>query len=176
MRLPSVVVVALALVANSGVHVLAMFAGGRQSDAQLERMAKIDRFAWDGPLFLPRDADAPQIRALARVVREKSGTGVVNQVPVRYTTLTFEGGLVVTYRTFGAPAQSQVIDLTISCSRWAVKDGLGVGAPATRVVQTLGAVRRTRDGWLKYSGETEHVDFLINQDRVSKVVFTYYAD
>jgi hypothetical protein len=148
-----------------------------QLQSALEHMAKVDRFVWDGPGFLPHDS-VERVRKLDRIVHEESKTvqDPNAQLPVRYTTLKFENGLEVSFRTFGTPIQMQFTGVTVSSTKWPVNQGLGVGAPLTRVREVLGTPDEASDLWIKYAGETEKVAFLVKDGRVSSVVFSYYAD
>jgi len=148
-----------------------------QLQSALEHTAKVDRFVWDGTRFLPRDS-VERVRELDRVVHEESKTvqDPNAQLPVRYTTLKFENGLEVSFRTFGTPIQMQLTRVTVSSTKWPLNQGLGVGAPLARVREVLGTPDEASDQWIKYAGETEKVAFFVKDGRVSSVVFSYYAD
>ena len=149
-----------------------------QFQANLDRMARIDSFAWAGPTFLRQDSTVEKVRALDRITREQTQTELspIDRKPIRYTTLKFENGLEMQFRTFDTPTKLQVLKVALSSAKWPVSEGLGVGAPVARVVRLLGAGKQTPDSWLQYSGETEHVDFLIKDGLISSVVFTYSSD
>lgn len=161
---------------------LCLIAGGVSAadpalEAQLKRMATIDRFVWDGPEFLPRDS-VERLRSLAPVVSE---TSKVEKNPhadgeVTYTTITFKNRLEIRFRTFGAPLKLQYIRVTVAAARWPIKHGLGVGSPLSRVLEVLGQPSEKGPDWISYKGETEEVVFALRDERVTKVVFDYYAD
>jgi hypothetical protein len=150
----------------------------RQVVSALDALARVDRFASEGPRFLPRDGTAEQIRGLERVIDEESTR---RRSPhdgslIRYVRLKFDHGLEVTFREVEGSPRVQVTQVVVSGQRWAIADRLGVGAPVARVLGVLGQpVNRTKST-LSYQGETERVRFRVRDARVVSVTFEYYAD
>ncbi len=145
-------------------------------ERMLERMHRIDQCAWDSSKFLPKSAE--RLRTVDRVSREESEVLKDHNCDcdVRYTKLTFQSGLAVSFRTFGQPAQTQITGLVISSPRWPVAGGLDVGALEVRVRQVFrepSGVRRTQ---LTFKGETEPVSFSFKNVRVVAVAFDNYTD
>jgi hypothetical protein len=139
-------------------------------------MARIDEFAWRGPVFLKSAAPA-DIRSLGRIVSESSEV-VAN--PNAEGTITYRifrlDGLEVRQRSFGSPAQHQLVSVTVASDKWTIKDGLNVGAPVSRVVKILGTPSKRGDAALEYMGESESVVFRTKHNRIVRVEFIYYAD
>lgn len=154
-----------------------LFAETPPINTQFERMAQIDQFVWEGLPFLPKKT-ASKLRQLGHIVRDVSNTETNAYFgdAITYKTITFSNGLEVYFRTFGSPPELQYIRITVTSSRWPVKDGLIVGSPRARILEKLGLPSEEGDGWISYSGETEQVTFALKSKRVSKIIFDFYTD
>ena len=144
---------------------------------QQERMSRIDNFVWDGPEFLAKPT-VERIRSLDRIAKEvtQKAPNPYSKDTILFTTLTFEHGLEIAYRTFGKPLQLGLIQVVISSPRWPVKHGLNVGAPIARVTEILGEPFHTSATQLFYKGETEEAIFTFKNGLINSVDLGYYAD
>ncbi len=143
----------------------------------LNRRPVVDRFAWEGPIFL-KEKSIEAIRALGKIRYETTetisnphGEGVIH-----LDRVTFSEGLEIYVRTFGSPVQTQILHVTITSPKWPVKDGLNVGAPVSRAIDVLGEPARKDRERLMYFGETEQVIFLTKGGTIKSVEFLYYVD
>lgn len=142
----------------------------------MERMAKIDNFAYAGPKFLDKKMVSPSyIRSLGKVTREKSTVKMQYDRRVKYSSLTYEDGLEIDFRTFGKPEQTQILWVRVTSSKWPIESGLIIGAAADRVVALLGEPDERSDERLAYSGESEHVEFRVRAGYVVEIRFNYYS-
>lgn len=146
-------------------------------DAQIERMSRIDRFAWDGPKFLP-NSSLENLRKLDRIASETSKTepNPYDEGLVRYTNIRFKHGLEVNVRTFGSPEQMQYIRVIISSPRWPMQHDLAVGVSIDKVISFLGGPDKKDRDWISYSGETEQVVFSTKRGKITSVIIDRYAD
>ena len=146
-------------------------------DAQMERLSRIDRFAWDGPKFLP-NSSLEDLRKLDGIESETSKTepNPYGEGFIRYTNIRFKHGLEVNVRTFGSPEQMQYIRVIISSPRWSMQHGLVVGAPIEKVVSLFGPPDKRDTDWISYAGETEEVVFSTKRGKIMSVVIDRYAD
>ncbi len=143
----------------------------------LNRRPVVDRFAWEGPIFL-KEKSIEAIRALGKIRYETTetisnphGEGVIH-----LDRVTFSEGPEIYVRTFGSPVQTQILHVTITSPKWPVKDGLNVGAPVSRAIDVLGEPARKDRERLMYFGETEQVIFLTKGGTIKSVEFLYYVD
>lgn len=146
-------------------------------DALMEHQSRIDRFAWDGPKFLP-NSSLENLRKLDRITNETSETepsphdgGVI-----RYTNIRFKHGLEVNVRTFGNPEQMQYIRIIISSPRWPMQHNLSVGAPIDKAISLLGPPDKREKNWISYTGETEEIAFSTKHGKIISVIIDRYAD
>ena len=146
-------------------------------EPQLDRMATIDRFVLDGPLFLKRTS-GEDVRDLGEVASESTET-VPNphaEGSIRYTKLRFKDGLEIYFRSFGVPVQVQFIEVTVTSPKWPIKHGLNVGVPVDDVLRVLGEPTKKSAEEIAFTGETDQVIFHIKDAHVIQVQFLYYAD
>lgn len=143
----------------------------------LNRRPVVDRFAWEGPIFL-KEKSIEAIRALGKIRHETTETisNPHREGVIHLHRITFSEGLEIYVRTFGSPVQTQIIHVTITSPKWPVKDGLNVGAPVSRVIDVLGEPARKDHERVMYFGETEQVIFLTKRGTIKSVEFLYYAD
>lgn len=153
------------------------FAQAADENVELGKLEAIDRFAWDGPLFLKAESEK-DVRKLGEVRGESSEVVPNPHVDgtIKYTKLEFKGGLKIFFRTVGPRAVVQFLSVTVSSPKWPIKSELNVGAPLARVLTVLGAPNERKGEEVVYFGMTEQVIFRINNERVSEVEFSYYAD
>jgi hypothetical protein len=142
----------------------------------LNRRPVVDRFAWEGPIFL-KEKSIEAIRSLGKIRYETTETISNPHVEgvIHLHRITLSEGLEIYVRTFGSPVQTQIIHVTTS-PKWPVKDGLNVGAPVSRAIDVLGEPARKDHERLMYFGETEQVIFLTKSGTIKRVEFLYYAD
>jgi len=145
-------------------------------DDQSTRESKIDRFAWDGPLFL-KDKSLPALRRLGQLKAESVQKAANRHNPAQtdeFRTLRFDG--LEIYGFVGASQELWPIHVTITDVHWKVLHGLDVGAPSERVLNVLGQPKEMTGNIMTYQGETERVDFHVSKNRITKIEFHYYLD
>lgn len=142
--------------------------------ARMERMELIDRFVYDGPLFL-KDKSLPALRKLGRLQNEKMEKHPNRYIPgqaVEYITLTYDG--LEIYGDVRERNRLAPILVVVTGSTWNIKHNLSVGAPMSRVIKALGEPINTNNHALRYCGETECVSFMVKDGKISKIEFDYY--
>ena len=150
-------------------------------DQIFERMAKIDRFVWEGAVFL-NDVSLQQIRELGELeeeVRKDIDNPHHAGEKIPYYTFRFKDGLVVVCRNVSrnnSEEHIQFVSVSITSPRWPVLNNLNVGGKVVDIKTHLGAPSNDTGERLEYQGETEEVRFGYINDSITKVDFLYYAD
>ena len=146
-----------------------------------ERMAKIDRFARDGPTFLAGASlqDIRDLGALEEEVRTDEDNPYYAGEIILYYTFRFEEGLVVVCRDVSrknSGERIQFIFVSITSPRWPIRNNLNVGENVKDIYQHLGTPNEDTGERLDYLGETEEIRFSYIENSITRVDFLYYAD
>jgi hypothetical protein len=141
---------------------------------------KIDEFVYQGPLFLGQNSSRKslsEIRQLGEIKNESvkyANNPHVEGEKIEFRTFVFEGLVlygVVDKQNFYA------ITIIITNPKWKILYDLNVESPASRVPAALGQPPRPMQGPVeRFSGQTESVDFTIDNGKIAKIEFNYYFD
>jgi hypothetical protein len=141
-----------------------------------DRQALIDRFVYDAPLFI-RGKSLPALRKLGPLKKERVDRRPNPHDPLKtieYRTLEFKGltliGFVLDHNNL------EIIQITVTDSRWKIRDGLNVGSPAAGIEKILGKPTGEDKNAREYCGETECVVFGMKKGRIAKIELNYYSD
>src|SRR5207249_10441382 len=121
-------------------------------EEQSTRESKIDRFAWDGPLFL-KDKSLPALRRLGQLKAETVEKAANRHNPAQtdeFRTLRFDG--LEIYGFVRASQEFWPIHVTITNVHWKVLHGLDVGAPSERDLKVLGQPKEMTGNIMTYQG------------------------
>ena len=142
-----------------------------------DRLHRIDEFVWDGCLFMKGRQSLHQVAALSTLLKEKIEQAPNRHVPGQineYRTLTFDGlelyGLVKPNKEF------RTITTVITSSKWKVRHRLDIGTNAGRIEKILGPPMTRENAVLRYEGESERVNFYVENGIIKKVEFLHYVD
>ncbi len=142
-----------------------------------DRLHRIDEFVWDGRLFMKGRLSLQQVTALSTVLKQEIAQAPNRHLPGQineYRTLVFEGlelyGLVTPTQEFWT------ITTVITSSKWKVRHGLGIGTSASRIENVLGPPMERANGVLRYEGESERVNFHVENGVITKLEFVHYVD
>jgi hypothetical protein len=145
-------------------------------EAMQARLARVDEFAWHGPLFIHSEL-LESVRSLGPLLQEEIKTAPNQHDPSQldeFRTLIFDG-----LELYGwvAPAELfKPIRVVVTTSQWQIRDDLDVGTSAARIEKALGPPTEAKGGMLRYEGETERVNFYVRGNEIAKVEFLYYLD
>jgi len=141
--------------------------------------AAIDRFVRYGLPFLPGTSTVAisAIRSLGALEGE-SVQKVANPLdPLKvdeYRHFAFNGLGIDGY--VGERGELWPVRVVVTGAQWKILHDLGVGVPAGRVIDVLGAAAETTADVLAYHGDTQSVNFHLHAGLVVKVEFIYYQD
>ena len=150
--------------------------GPPPEEAVRERLARVDRFAWDGPSFI-QDSSLERVRGLGKRLREE-----IRKVPNRhvagqvdeYRTLVFDG--LELYGRVTSAQEFWPVTVAVTSAKWKIRDDLNVGTSAARIQAVLGPPMEVKGNVLLYEGETERVKFYVDRGAIRRIEFLYYAD
>ena len=169
MRLISIIALVMVIMGHA-------FAADQIQTKLFERMAKIDQFVHDAPLFM-KGKSLSELRKLGTLINErldKSPSKYITDKIEEYITLQFDG--LEIYGWVRSPEELAPIRITVTKSHWHILKGLDVGAPTEHILQTLDQPTKEMKNIFEYCGETECVRFYLAEGKISKVEFIYYAD
>jgi hypothetical protein len=176
-RLRQSIVFALLVVAIAGSAVAAYGNGARPRLSADDRLRRIDEFVWEGALFMKGHRTLPQVRRLPTFRDEKiqkAANPHVNGQTDEYRTLRYEG--LEVYGLVTPSLEFRPIRMSITTSRWKIRDGLVVGTSPARIARVLGPPTVHTGSVVQYQGETERVSFHVENGIITKIEFLHYAD
>jgi hypothetical protein len=136
----------------------------------------IDQYVNEAPLF-PSSGPLATLRKIAPLKHETvayQDNPYVEGAKLEFRTLDFEGLTLYGVVDGGELAP---ISITITNSKWGLREGLNVGVSFDKVLAVLGPKSLSEKGQVKsFAGEAQTVDFTVVQNKITKIQLFYYFD
>ncbi len=158
---------------------VSVIASAEYSDT-FAQMEKIDRFSYDGPVFL-KEHTLEKIRnlgALENETKKEVENKYIEGEKIPYYTFLFKNGLEIRCRYITQHVSGphvQLIYVKITSKKWPVLNNLGVGVEVSQLKNYLGNPNKVDSSMNSYQGETQEVRFTHKNGIITKIEFLYYS-